>query len=183
MYTTIFDLETTGLLEADGTPLALQPHITEIYAMQVDDEGNLIKEIDTLIKPPIPLPAIITKITGLTDHMFKDSPVFAEVYKDIIEVFLCSHTMVAHNLSFDQGMLLNELRRLGKEFHFPFPPIKFCTVEQSMHIKGHRLKNSELYKEATGKEMVGAHRAKVDVLDTYESFKWLKGQNEIKIES
>lgn len=173
MYTTIIDTETTGLLEAEGTDLALQPHLTEIYAMQVDHEGKLIKELETLIKPPIPLPAIITKITGLTDYDLKDAPAFVEVYKDIVEVFFCSHTIVAHNLPFDEGMLINEFKRIGKEYHFPYPPIKFCTVEQSMHVKGHRLKNSELYEIATGKQIVGAHRAKIDVQATYESYKWL----------
>jgi len=173
MYTTTIDTETTGLIEAEGTDLSLQPFLTEIYAMQTDAEGNIIKEVETLIKPPIPVPAIITKITGITDFDLKDAPTFIEVYKDLVEVFFCSHTMVAHNLSFDEGMLILELQRIGKEHHFPYCPIKYCTVEQSMHLKGHRLKNSELYQIATGKEIVGAHRAKADVLATYESYKWL----------
>lgn len=177
MYTTLIDTETTGLLEAEGTDLSLQPHLTEIYAMQVDDDGKVICELDTLIKPPIPLPEIITKITGLTDAALAGAPSFAEIFPKLVEVFFCSHTVVAHNLPFDEGMVINELKRLGKEHHFPYPPIKYCTVEQSMWIKGHRLKNSELYEHATGKEIVGAHRAKVDVLAMYESYKWLKEQN------
>ena len=59
---------------------------------------------------------------------------------------------------------------------FPYAPIQFCTLEQSMHIKGHRLKNSELYTIATGKEIENAHQAKADVLATYESYKWLNDQ-------
>jgi DNA polymerase III epsilon subunit-like protein len=173
MYVTIIDTETTGLLEAEGVDISLQPHITEIYAMQIDEAGSIIKEIDTLVKPPIPIPALITKITGIDDNKVRNAPSFSQIYKELIEVFFCSHTMVAHNLSFDEGMLITELKRMGKEFHFPYCPIKYCTVEQSMHIKGHRLKNTELYNIATGKEIVGAHRAKVDVQATYESYKWL----------
>ncbi len=175
MYTTIFDLETTGLREAKGSDQLHQPHIIEIYAMQVDGKGKLIREIDTLIRPPKPVQPHITKITGIDDDMLVNKPSFLQVYKQIMQVFFMSHTIVAHNLSFDEGVLIEELRRIGKEHHFPYPPIKFCTVEQSMHLKGHRLKNSELYEMATGKTLEGAHRAKADVLATYESYKFLKG--------
>ena len=175
MFITIFDQETTGLLKSKGSDILHQPYLTEIYAMQVDSKGSLIKEFGTLIKPPIPIPSFLEKQIGITNEMVSTAPTFIQVYKKIIEVFFCSHTVVAHNLSFDEGILINELKRIGKEHHFPYPPIKFCTVEQSMHIKGYRLKNSELYTLATGKEIVGAHRAKVDVLATYESYKWLKG--------
>jgi len=174
MYTTIFDQETTGLLRPEGSDERLQPHLTEIYAMQVNKKGELIREFESLIKPPIPIPTFLEKQIGITNEMVKNAPTFIEVYKEIMKVFFCSHTVVAHNLTFDEGVLIHELRRIGKEHHFPYPPIKYCTVEQSMHIKGHRLKNSELYKIATGKEIIGAHRAKVDVMATYESYKWLK---------
>lgn len=173
MYTTIFDTETTGLLQAEGTPLSLQPHITEIYALQVDDNGNKFTELSTFVKPPIPIPEFITKITGITDADVADAPTFPQIFRRIVEVFFNSHTIVAHNLSFDEGVLIAEFQRIGKEYHFPYPPIKFCTVEQSMWVKGHRLKNSELYHIATGKEIHCAHRAKNDVLATYDSYKWL----------
>ena len=180
MYTTVIDTETTGLIEADGTDIRLQPYITEICAIQFDDKDRIIKKLNTLVKPPIPIPEHITKITGLTDSHVKNAPTFAGVFKELVEVFFCSHTIVAHNLSFDEGMLILELKRLGKEHHFPYPPIKFCTVEQSMWVKGHRLKNAELYKEATAKDIENAHRAENDVLATYESYKWLLRQKNDK---
>ena len=173
---TIFDQETTGLVKAEGTDLLHQPYLTEIYAMQFDNDFNMVKEFESFIKPPIPLPAIITKITGITDADLAAAPSFIEVYRDIINVFFGSHTIIAHNLSFDEQILIFELRRIGKEHHFPYPPIKYCTVEQSMWIKGHRLKNKELYKHATGEEMVDAHRAKIDTIATFQSYKWLKAQ-------
>jgi DNA polymerase III epsilon subunit-like protein len=175
MYT-IFDQETTGLVKAEGTDLLHQPYLIEIYAMQFDKNFNKVKEFESYIKPPKPLPAIITKITGITDADLADAPSFIEVYRDIIDVFFGSHTIIAHNLSFDEQVLIFELRRIGKEHHFPYPPIKYCTVEQSMWIKGHRLKNSELYEIATGKQMGEAHRARWDVKATFESHKWLKAQ-------
>jgi DNA polymerase III epsilon subunit-like protein len=170
---TIWDTETTGLILPKGNDLSVQPHIIEIYAIQVDDEGKIAKELHTLIKPPISIPGFITKINTISDYDVRDAPVFSEVYKKICEVFFESHTSVAHNESYDRGMLINELKRIGKEFNFPYPPISFCTVEQSMWVKGFRLKNGELYKIATGKEIIDAHQAKNDVLATYESYKWL----------
>lgn len=178
MYTTIFDLETTGLLKPKGADIMHQPHITEFYGMQVDNSGKIRRDFHSYVKPPIPIPSHIERLIGITNEMVRDAPAFIEVFQDITRVFFCSHTVVAHNLTFDEGVLINELKRIGKEYHFPYPPIKFCTVEQSMHIKGHRLKNSELYELATGKEIVGAHEAKNDVLATYESYKWLKGLKE-----
>lgn len=171
---TIVDTETTGLVQAKGSDQLHQPHFTEFYAMQVDNNGKFVRDFNTLIKPPIPIPKFLEKQIGITNEMVANAPTFLQVYKKIITVFFGSHTMVAHNLSFDLGVLVQELQRIGKEHHFPYPPIHFCTVEQSMHIKGFRLKNTELYEIATGKEMVGAHRAKVDTLATYESYKWLK---------
>lgn len=174
MSITVFDQETTGLLKPKGTDIIQQPHVTEIYAMKVSDDGVLIKEFESLVKPPVPIPDFLEKQIGITNEMVANAPTFLEIYKKIIEVFFGSHTVVAHNLSFDEGVLIYELTRIGKQFHFPYPPIKFCTVEQSLHLKGYRLKNNELYKLATGKDLEGAHRAKIDVQATYESYKWLK---------
>ena len=174
---TIFDFETTGLEQPEGNHQNVQPFAIEIYAMQVDEKGKLINELETLIKPPTPISPLITKYTGITNNDLRDAPTFPEIYRDLSSVFFGSHTSVAHNLSFDKAVIIHECRRLGKEYNFPYPPIDFCTVEQSMHIKGHRLKNSELFEIATGKELVNAHRARNDVRATYESYLWLRSQN------
>lgn len=171
---TIFDLETTGLVGAKGKEQLHQPHITEFYGVQLDNNLKFVRDFDTLIKPPVPIPEHLEKMIGITNEMVANAQTFLEVYKKIIRVFLGSHTIVAHNLSFDENVLITELKRIGKEYHFPYPPMKFCTVEQSMHVKGYRLKNSELYKIATGKTITGAHRAKNDVKATFQSYKWLK---------
>ena len=171
----IIDTETTGLLEPMGTDLNLQPHIVEIYAAKISPETNeIIQEVDTLIKPPIPIPAYISKINGIDDGMVQNAPAFIEVYKEIIEVFFGAWEMVAANLMFDQGMIITELERLGKEYHFPYPPEKFCVIEQSMHLKGYRLKNQEITALRTGEEAATVHRAKADAWEAYENYKWLK---------
>lgn len=176
-YITVFDFETTGLLKAAGNSLAAQPHATELYAMQLDadDDYKVVCEFHSYFKPPIPIPDHITKITGINDYTVQNAPMFGEKYQEIADVFFGSHTAIGANITFDMGILINELKRIDKEYHFPYPPIWFCTIEQSMHIKGYRLKNGELYTIATGKILEGAHQAKNDVMATFANYKYLKG--------
>lgn len=176
----VCDTETTGLLKAKGNLLSTQPHIIEIFCLKIDKNFKKIGEFHTLIKPPIPIPEIITKITGLTDNDVRGKPTFVEVYPKLIKFFFSCHTFVAHNASFDVGVLAYELKRIKKEFKFPWPPFHYCTVEQSMHIKGHRLKLQELHKIATGvDEINGAHRAVNDVNALFECYKYLKGKGHV----
>lgn len=176
----LYDTETTGLLKPEGTALNLQPHIIEFFGITIDDQRKKVrKKFHTLVKPPIPISEKITKITGITNEMVADAPVFTEVYQNLTRFFFGCHTLVAHNAPFDIGMIANELRRLDKLLKFPWPPIHYCTVEQSMWIKGHRLKLQKLYEIATGKpEIEGAHRAEDDTMALFECYKWLKEQEE-----
>ena len=172
----ILDVETTDLTSPEETDLIHQPHLTEIYCYKVtaNKKMSFLDEFHSLFKPPIPIPYYITKLTGIDDYTVKKAPTFLQMYKKLYEFFLGCEMMVAHNLSFELKMIRFELQRIGKEFNFPFPPIHYCTVEKSMHLEGIRLKNDELYRLATGKEIEGAHRAKTDVMATFESFKWLR---------
>ena len=171
----VLDTETTGLLQPEGTELVYQPHIIEICAIRLNDSFQKTGEIITLVKPPIPISKKITHITNISDDMVKKSPSFPKLYRPLVDLFLGCHTFVAHNATFDIGMLKLELSRIEKLFNFPWPPIHFCTVEQSLHLKGHRLKLSELYELATGKsEIEDAHRAEADVNTLIDCYRWLK---------
>lgn len=174
MYITIVDVETTGLIRAKGSDKIIQPYITEYFALKVNPKTGEHKEYESYIRPPVPIPKHIEKLIGITNEMVRNAPTFLDYHKQIVSSCFCSHTLVAHNLPFDLECIRLEMSRIGKEYQFPYPPIHFCTVEQSMHIKGHRLKNSELYELATGKTIEGAHKARNDVMATYESYKWLK---------
>lgn len=170
------DTETTGLPLPAGTELKYQPHIIDICAIKTDTELNVISRFNSFVKPPIPIPEKLTKnVHHISDQMVAKAPIFAELYRPLCEFFLGCHTFVAHNAPFDLGMLFIELRRLDNVHKFPWPPIHFCTVEQTLHFKGHRLHLSELYELATGeKEIPGAHRAENDVLALIECYRWLK---------
>jgi len=172
--TIILDNETTGLLMPSASELRLQPFITEFYGIRVDPEWNIIDEFETFIKPPIPIPEEITKITGITDEMVSNAPSFIQIADRMIELFLGAEAIVAHNATFDMDVIRHELERHDLQFKFPWPPTQDCTVELSKPIKNKFITLDALYEIATGKKRsFGSHRAKKDVMDLAVCYKWL----------
>ena len=160
MKINVFNTETTGLLQPENSDLTMQPKITEIYIAQLDEEFNLVAEYNQMINVGEPLSKEITRITGITDDMLKDKPMFAEVADDISEFFNGCDLSVAHNHGFDSGMLDVEYKRLDSTIH----PARhrLCTVECTMGMTGHRLSLTRLHWMLL-QEQFKAHRAKDDV--------------------
>lgn len=177
----VFDTETTGFVRASLSDLKLQPYMTEICAIKIDNSFNFIKEVSTFIKIPVPVPEKITEITGITDKMLENAPTFAEVYDDLANLFLGEEIMVAHNCAFDRDILKYQLMRMGKEFNFPWPKNHICTVEKSRHFKNRRLKLSDLHIMATGKPHENAHRAKNDVHALIRCLFWMINNDHLRI--
>jgi len=121
-----FDVETTGLITNEALPLSQQPYIIEIGAIKgdvaADGSFKVRGEFSTFIKPPIALPEIITKITGIQDHDLREAPTFIEKYNALARFFLGEEEMLAHNAQFDLMMLVFDLRRNAKQYQFPFCP-------------------------------------------------------------
>lgn len=169
-----FDTETTGLLRPELSELHLQPSLIEIYVCKFDEDFKVYDEFESYVKPLLPIPEVITKITGIDDSMVKHAPSFIEIYDDLCDFFLGEETIFGHNASFDIDIVANELRRVDKLLHFPWPKNHLCTVELSQPINNKRMKLGDLYKLITGKEIQNAHRAKGDVLAMVECLPWLK---------
>lgn len=148
-----FDTETTGLIDNELLPLKQQPRIIELGALKTDETGKEIDRINFLINPGMPLPGIITKITGLTDADLKDQPAFAEVLPLVAEFFLGERTMLAHNARFDLMLLVFELRRLDKQWNFPF-----CSEVIDTRTKWHG-KLADWVKKVKGPDFIQPHRA------------------------
>jgi len=162
--TLVFDTETTGLLKPDVSDLSQQPSIIEFAVVEIDQSYNRLSEYTTLIHPGCDITPEITKITGITNDMLKGKPKFIDVLSEIAEVFFAKHRVMAHNLPFDWGMLTNELKRVGREFAFPYPPRQECTVQLAADlIFGRRAKMTELYQRVLGKPLAQTHRALDDV--------------------
>jgi DNA polymerase-3 subunit epsilon len=158
----VLDTETTGLVSNHTIKLDRQPELIEFYGCLVDlDTGEILKEIDTLVKPKVlTLPDKIKQITGITEAMLGNAPAFSSIAGDIKELIESSPVVVAHNASFDQEMMDIEFERIGQTVDWP--PL-VCTVEQSVHLKGYRLNLGDLHEHFFGERFKDAHRAKHDV--------------------
>lgn len=164
MRTLIYDTETTGLLKPGIADLASQPKIIEFALVELDDDYNEVGAWSWLINPGEPITDEITKITGLTNNDLVGKPSFIQVLPEIEDVFLGAHRLMAHNLPFDLGMLTNELKRVGREYAFPYPPNQLCTVQLASElIFGRRARMTELYEKTLGKKLEQTHRALDDV--------------------
>jgi DNA polymerase-3 subunit alpha (Gram-positive type) len=73
--------------------------ITEIGAVKIE-KGVIKEHFTTLIKPDYPISEEITKLTGITQEMVKDSPKISTVIPDFMK-FIEGAILVAHNAEFD----------------------------------------------------------------------------------
>ena len=161
MIALLFDTETDGLVENHVIPLDRQPHIIEWYSCVADlSTGEVLDELDLLIRPSAPISEDITRITHITNEMLEGKPRFLEVAPQIMSAILKAPMAIAHNASFDQEMLQLEFERIG--LNLVWPPL-LCTVEQTIHLKGFRLSLTALHEHLFGEPFPEAHRAKSDV--------------------
>ena len=169
----LLDFETTGLILPSSSDLALQPRIIEIGALKVDDNLQVVEELSELIDPGQIISDEITKITGIKNQDLSGKRTVEQLIPELAEFFVGVKTLVAHNLAFDRDMLYFELLRTGWERRFPFPPNQVCTVDSTMHIKGRRMKLTELYQHTQNKPLAQTHRALDDVRALLECYKVL----------
>lgn len=173
----IFDTETTGLPMPDAAPLAKQPQIIEYAGIRVNWESLVERDrLSFFANPGVKLPARIIEITGLTDADLEGEPPFSASYATLVDFHLGAQGLAGHNLAFDHSLMEYEMRRMGTELRFPWPPEHACTVEATINIKGYRLHLNQLHEMATGEPHAGAHRAMVDAEATLEVIRWLRGK-------
>lgn len=180
---TFFDTETTGFVLNRLVEPDRQPRVTEFCAIVTDENFQQIDELDFLCNPGIKITPEIVKITGITDQMVKDEPPFV-MMADQVRRFVGPelggklNVVVGHNLNFDISMINAEFNRL-KIAPVEWAKILICTVNQTEHLKGHRLSLSALHELLFGEKFEGAHRAKVDVHALIRCFAELKKLGEV----
>ncbi|MGE5229022.1 MAG: exonuclease domain-containing protein, partial [Deltaproteobacteria bacterium] len=106
---TVVDIETTG-----ATPGFCK--ITEIGAVRVEG-GREVARFSALVNPGMPIPAMITGITGIDDETVAEAPPIEVVLPKFVD-FAAHSVLVAHNAPFDLGFLDYEL---GKQRGQTFP--------------------------------------------------------------
>lgn len=184
------DFETTNLLgpkaayQADPnnsdcriieyTAIKLQPQAAEVDWVEVD-------RISSLVNPGQPIPEKAQEITGISNADVKGKETFENHFEKFAEFFLGEAIMVAHNIAFDAAVLELELRRLGMEFHFPWPRNRLCTMTAAHEINNRRMRLGELYELVTQLPFDGAHRSANDVEALIPIINWLTRENKWRI--
>lgn len=110
----VVDVETTGVYDADK--------IVEVAAVTVSPNGRIVDEWDTLVNPERDVGP--THIHRVSAAMVSAAPRFTEIAAALAER-LNGAVMVAHNLTFDCRMLVNEYRRVNGELR---PGSGICTL-------------------------------------------------------
>lgn len=91
-------------------------------------EGE-VRRWSQLIQPGTRIPGFIQSLTGITDAMVLDQPVFGEVATEILDR-LRGKVFVAHNARFDYGFLRAEFKACGLDWQAPV----LCTVKLSRRL-------------------------------------------------
>ncbi len=155
----VFDIETTGLSKETES-------ITEIGAVKVVD-GKIIDRFSTFVNPERPIPAEITKLTGITNEMVADAPVITEILPKFLE-FCQDAVLVAHNANFDTGFIrLNAERKCGIEVKNTVLDTLELSRALLPELKKHKL---DIICEKLGVSLEGHHRAVNDAEATAEVF-------------
>jgi DNA polymerase-3 subunit epsilon len=147
----LLDLETTG-----GNPV--QDRITEIAVVRVEN-GVEVARWSTLVNPGVQVSSFIERLTGISNAMVAKAPRFAEVAAQLLAL-LDGAVLLAHNVRFDHGFLLNELARVDVTLRVK----TLCTVRLSRllypQFKSHGL---DAIMQRHGLSTSARHRAMGDV--------------------
>lgn len=160
-----FDVETTGLYKND--------RIVEIGFVAFSD-GKILEEWSTLINPVRDIGK--SNIHGVTSSMVSTAPLFEEVINDIFRI-IHGRVLVAHNLSFDARMLIQEFNRANTQGEIGKG---FCTMVASRRILAGSGDSLASTCTELGVETIKAHSALGDARMTMQIFqKLMEDEQEI----
>ena len=118
----VVDIETTGG-NAGGS------RITEI-AVLIHNGKEVIERWETLVNPQQHIPLYITALTGISNEMVYEAPLFQDIAKELFYL-LSNRVFVAHNVNFDYSFVRHQLEEAGYKWTAP----KLCTVRAARKIK------------------------------------------------
>ncbi len=129
--TIVFDIETTGLS-------AKFERMTEIGAVKIIN-GEIVDSYQTFVNPERPIPAHITRLTGITDSDVAGAPSEEEAVKSFFEFCGNSKLLIAHNAPFDISFIEATCHRAN--IPFDFSSIDTVRIAQFLFkgMKNHKL--------------------------------------------
>lgn len=174
-----FDTETTGLpqrWDADFCDTDNWPRMVQLGFLAYDDAGKLQDSADLIIKPEgFTIPEEVVRIHGIsTERALAEGVALAEALDKFVDALDEAHTLIGHNIDFDQKILGAELYRLG--LHSDIDTLKeiekvctmksttnFCAIPKSGYGYGYKWPTlAQLHWKLFAKEFAGAHSAYTD---------------------
>ena len=145
------DIESTGIwVEKDK--------IIEIALIKYTSDGKK-ETFHTRINPGIPIPAVITQLTGISAKDVKDAPYFKQVAQKVFD-FIAGADLGGFNIErFDLPLLERESAEAGIKFEWKERII--YDAQKVFHLNEKR-DLSAAYKFYCGEDLVGAHSALSD---------------------
>lgn len=168
----VIDIETTGLDSRFD-------EIIEIAAIKVEN-GEIVEERSSLVKPSEEISEYITELTGISNEMVANENSIDMVLNDFLD-FWDGYTLVGHNVNFDINFLYDNCVQYSKK---PLSNDFIDTLRLSRRLipelKSHKLKNVVAYFEILDDI---EHRALSDAQKTNAVFEQLKSIYLQKFES
>ena len=199
----VFDVETTGLLPKkprrktddkaceNEIPIESYPYIIQLSFVLYDlIESTPVITYDSYIKIPdhVELSQHVSELTGITKEMCNEKGRdISDVLDKFYEAYMLAEVIVAHNIDFDEQMILIELQRNRKEIIEKLPYCftifskiyekmkgvqRYCTMKNGTEICAIVVESKttkkwprlvELYKKLFDEVPVGLHNSMVDV--------------------
>ena len=195
----VFDTETTGLFPKgeDVNNIQKYPYITQLsYVVYDCNKKEIVYTFDSYINidPSIHLSDIVKELTGVTREKLDNGIDMLSALKTFYKYYAMSNWIVAHNIQFDQKMMMIETERHREAIQYSHPEClalfnpyfektknirSYCTMLKGKDIcnivlpskfEGGRSykkvpKLIELYKHLfDNKEVEGLHNSMMDVL-------------------
>ena len=176
----VFDTETTGLPKRWGRPMEDVdnfPRITQLGFQLIEQDGSLIKEYQSLVKPDgwiVPKEKFFIENNMSTERCEAEGKPIFEVLRELQDALKVCKYKVAHNIAFDKNIVGAEMIRAQVTHQlFKYKP-EICTMKETTNyvkIKSHAGGNKwpkliELHQSLFGESFDGAHDAMADVRAT-----------------
>lgn len=156
-YYLVFDTETTGLMPKSGRgtpspPIEAYPHILQLsFAVYDMFDRKIVSQYDSYVNvsTDIEIDNKITELTGITREKCNGGANIVDVLESFYKAYIMCEGLVAHNIEFDEKMIMIELERNREQimdkasYCFTlFNPIyekvhnmeRFCTMKKGTDI-------------------------------------------------
>jgi len=156
------------VVDVEATGAKLPPNrIIELGAYRISG-GKIVDSFLTLVNPEIAIPRFVMTLTGISNEMVKEAPLFADVAPRWLE-FVKDAVLIAHNAPFDTNFLNHEIARVYPGHRMINSHL--CTVTLTRHvIPGLTNYRLDTIADHFSIPILARHRAGSDALATAEIF-------------